>query len=67
MIKQLPEGSWLAALAINEAGERVIAASLLESGELNDLCVEGDPIGAKVLIEPAAENSTELLGLPDTN
>ena len=63
MIKQLPEGSWLAALAINEAGERVIAASLLESGELNDLCVEGDPIGAKVLIEPAAENTHRVVGL----
>lgn len=63
VIKQLPEGSWFAALAINEAGERVIAASLLEPGDLSDLCVDGDPIGAKVLIEPAAENTHRVVGL----
>jgi acetyl-CoA C-acetyltransferase len=63
MIKQLPEGHWLAVLAINEAGERVIAASLLEPGDLNDLCIDGDPIGAKVLIEPAAENTHRVVGL----
>ena len=63
MIKQLPEGHWLAVLAINEAGERVIAASLLEPGDLNDLCIHGDPIGAKVLIEPAAENTHRVVGL----
>lgn len=63
MIKQLPEGHWLAVLAINEAGERVIAASLLEPGDLNDLCIDGDPIGAKVFIEPAAENTHRVVGL----
>lgn len=63
MIKQLPEGSWLAVLAMNEAGERVIAASLLQAGDLLDLCVEGDPIGARVQIEPGAENTHIVVGL----
>ena len=63
VIKRLPEGSWLAVLANNEAGERIVAAALLEPGELHDLCIEGDPIGVRVVIEPSAENTHKVVGL----
>ena len=63
MMKQLSEGNWLAVLAINDAGERVIAASLLEPGTLHDLCMEGDPIGVRVVIEPSGENTHKVVGL----
>ena len=63
MMKQLAEGTWLAVLALNEAGERVVAASLLEPGDLKDLCVEGDPVGARVRIEPDTQNTHKVVGL----
>ena len=50
-------------LALNEAGERVVAASLLEPGDLKDLCVEGDPVGARVHIEPDTQNTHKVVGL----
>ena len=63
MMKQLAEGTWLAVLALTEAGERVVAASLLEPGDLKDLCVEGDPVGARVQIEPDTQNTHKVVGL----
>jgi hypothetical protein len=63
MMKQLAEGTWLAVLALTEAGERVVAASLLEPGDLKDLCVDGDPVGARVYIEPDTQNRHIVVGL----
>ena len=62
-VKTIPEGQWLAVLAINDEGERVIAASLLESGELCSTFTEGEPIGERVLIEPSGENTHRVVGL----
>ena len=58
-----PEGQWLAVLAINDQGERVIAASLLEPGELCDKFTVGEPIGERVTIEPSDENTHRVVGL----
>ena len=62
-VKMIPEGRWLALLAITDTGERVIAAALLEAGELFDLFVEGEPMGTRVLIEPSGENTHRVVGL----
>jgi hypothetical protein len=62
-VKMIPEGQWLAVLAINDEGERVIAASLLEQGELYDKFTGGEPIGERVMIEPSGENTHRVVGL----
>ena len=63
IIKSIPEGQWLAVLAINDAGQRVIAGALIEQGGLADLFVEGEPIGERVLIEPSGENTHHVVGI----
>ena len=63
VIKSIPEGQWLAVLAINGAGQRVIAGSLIERGDLADLFIEGEPIGERVLIEPSGENTHQVIGI----
>ena len=50
-------------LATNDEGERVIAASLLEPGELHDKFTRGEPIGERVAIEPSGENTHRVVGL----
>jgi acetyl-CoA C-acetyltransferase len=62
-VKMIPEGQWLAVLAINDEGERVIAASLLEPGELHDKFTQGEPIGERIAIEPSGENTHCVVGL----
>ena len=62
-VKMIPEGQWLAVLAINDEGERVIAASLLEPGELHDQFTQGEPIGERIAIEPSSENTHRVVGL----
>ena len=62
-VKMIPEGQWLAVLAINDEGERVIAASLLEPGELHDQFTQGEPIGKRIAIEPSSENTHRVVGL----
>jgi hypothetical protein len=59
----IPKGPWLAVLATNDEGERVIAASLLEPGELHDKFTRGEPIGERVAIEPSGENTHRVVGL----
>jgi hypothetical protein len=62
-VKMIPKGPWLAVLATNDEGERVIAASLLEPGELHDKFTRGEPIGERVAIEPSGENTHRVVGL----
>jgi hypothetical protein len=63
VVKSIPEGQWLAVLAINGEGQRVIAGSLIEQGDLADLFIEGEPIGERVLIEPSGENTHHVVGI----
>jgi hypothetical protein len=35
----------------------------LEPGDLKDLCVDGDPVGARVYIEPDTQNRHIVVGL----
>jgi hypothetical protein len=50
-------------LAINDAGQRVVAGALIEQGDLANLVVEGEPIGERVLIEPSGENMHQVVGI----
>jgi acetyl-CoA C-acetyltransferase len=63
VVKSIPEGQWLAVLAINDAGQRVVAGALIEQGDLANLFVEGEPIGERVLIEPSGENTHQVVGI----
>jgi hypothetical protein len=63
VVKSIPEGQWLAVLAINDAGQRVVAGALIEQGDLANLVVEGEPIGERVLIEPSGENMHQVVGI----
>ena len=61
-VKMIPEGQWLAVLAINDEGERVIAVSLRNLRNFMTV-TRGEPIGERVAIEPSGENTHRVVGL----
>ena len=63
-VKSVPEGTWIIAIGrALEDNRRVVSARVANEDDVSMLFLNGEPIGARIVVEPLADESHHIVGL----